>query len=130
MSDPLDELPAAVALEIDALCDDFERHWRRARRRGEAVPGVEAFLNRASSAAGATLLRCLRDLEHELRTGVALPEIPGLRAEERCRDGASARISDSRSTTGDSGTTGVTGSLRRASSARRMSIRPWSSRRT
>src|SRR5262249_49724472 len=64
------------------LCDDFERHWRRARRRGTAPPDIDAFLARASAAARPALLGCLRELERELRSGVILPEVPGLILEE------------------------------------------------
>jgi len=78
----LDELPAALALEVDALCDDFERHWRRSRRRGTAPPEVEAFLTRASEAVRPALVACLRELERELAAGLALPEVPGLVLEE------------------------------------------------
>jgi serine/threonine-protein kinase len=75
---PLDELPAALALEVDALCDDFERHWQRSRRRGQAAPTVAAFVERAAPAARAALLRCLLELERDLLLGVALPDLPGL----------------------------------------------------
>jgi serine/threonine protein kinase len=78
----LDELPAALALEADALCDDFERHWRRARRRGTAPPDIETFLSRAATLARPALRRCLTELERELRTGTPLPEVPGLLLEE------------------------------------------------
>jgi serine/threonine protein kinase len=78
----LDELSAALALEVDALCDDFERHWRRAGRLHAAPPEVEAFVARASPAARAALRPCLLALERELHAGVALPEVPGLAVEE------------------------------------------------
>jgi serine/threonine-protein kinase len=78
----LDHLPAALALEVDALCDDFERHWRRARRRGTAPPGIETFLARASAPARPALAECLAELERELRAGMVLPEVPGLVLEE------------------------------------------------
>src|SRR5205814_1490137 len=78
----LDELPAALALEVDALCDDFERHWRRARRRGTPALGAEAFVARAGPAARPALRRCLAELERELHGGVVLPEVPGLVIEE------------------------------------------------
>jgi eukaryotic-like serine/threonine-protein kinase len=74
---PLEDLPPALALELDALCDDFERHWRRSRRRGAAAPDVEAFVSRASPAAQTSLRRCLLELERDLLLGVALPEVPG-----------------------------------------------------
>jgi serine/threonine protein kinase len=79
---PLDELPAALALEVDALCDDFERRWRRARRRGTPPPTIDAFLARAAEAARPALSSCLCELERELRAGPALPEIPGVILEE------------------------------------------------
>jgi serine/threonine-protein kinase len=79
---PFDELPANLALEVDALCDDFERHWRRARQCGTAPPSLDAFLARASTAARPALRECLRELERELATGVVLPAIPGLTVEE------------------------------------------------
>jgi serine/threonine-protein kinase len=78
----LDELPAALALEVDALCDDFERHWRRSRRRCTAPPDVEAFLTHAGEAVRPVLAGCLRELERELTAGLALPEVPGLVLEE------------------------------------------------
>jgi serine/threonine-protein kinase len=74
----LDELPAALALEVDALCDDFERHWRRSRRRGTPGPHVEEFVARAPLPARAVLRQCLDDLERELCIGVELPDLPGL----------------------------------------------------
>jgi serine/threonine protein kinase len=79
---PLDDLPAALALELDALCDDFERHWRRSRRRGAAPPDVEAFVSRASRQAQASLRRCLLELERDLLLGVAVPQVPGFVVEE------------------------------------------------
>jgi serine/threonine-protein kinase len=78
----LDELPAALALEVDALCDDFERHWRRARRRGTSPPLIETFIARGSAEGRAVLRRCLGELLHELAAGVGLPEVPGLAVEE------------------------------------------------
>jgi serine/threonine protein kinase len=78
----LDELPAALALEVDALCDDFERHWRQARRRGHAPPVITAFLARGASEAREVLQRHLSELESELVGGGVLPSIPGLRIEE------------------------------------------------
>jgi serine/threonine-protein kinase len=78
----LDDLPPTVALEIDALCDDFERHWRRARRRGTALPDRAEFLARASAAAHPVLAECLADLERELSAGVPLPEVPGFVLED------------------------------------------------
>jgi serine/threonine-protein kinase len=69
----INDLPAALALEVDALCDDFERHWRRSRRRGTPPPGIDAFLARATPAARPALLECLRE---------ALPDVPGLAVEE------------------------------------------------
>jgi eukaryotic-like serine/threonine-protein kinase len=78
----LDGLPAALALEADALCDDFERHWRRARRRGTPPPDAEVFVARAAAAARPALRRCLAELERELRAGPVLPEVPGLVVEE------------------------------------------------
>jgi serine/threonine protein kinase len=79
---PLASLPAALALEVDSLCDDFERLWRRARRRGTSPPDPEAFTLRAVPAARAALRACLHVLGHELRNGPALPDIPGLALEE------------------------------------------------
>jgi serine/threonine-protein kinase len=78
----LDALPAALALEVDALCDDFERHWRRARRRGSPPPAAEAFVARADAAARPALRRCLRRLERELCAGPTLPQLPGFVIEE------------------------------------------------
>jgi serine/threonine-protein kinase len=78
----LDQLPAALALEVDALCDDFERHWRRAQRRGMTAPDVDAFLARANPPSRVVLRRYLIELERELCTGVLLPDVPGLQLEE------------------------------------------------
>jgi serine/threonine protein kinase len=78
----LDELPAGLALEIDALCDDFERHWQRSRRCDMPKPAIDAFLVRASAAVRPALRECLCELDDELRAGVSLPEVPGLRIEE------------------------------------------------
>lgn len=77
------DLPAAMALEVDALCDDFERHLRRARRRGDAPPEFEAFVCRIGRPAQAILRRCLAELEGELRHGIALPVLPGWRWRRR-----------------------------------------------
>jgi serine/threonine protein kinase len=73
----LDALPAALALEVDGLCDDFERHWRRARQRGRPAPDVESFASRGSLEARPAALACLRELERDLNLGVAVPEVPG-----------------------------------------------------
>jgi serine/threonine protein kinase len=73
---------SALALEVDALCDDFERHWHRARRRGAAAPDVAGFLARANPASRAVLSRYLLALEQELRAGVLLPDVPGWKLEE------------------------------------------------
>ena len=73
-----DDLPAALALEVDALCDDFERHWRQARRRGASLPSPDPFLARATEAARLVLRECLDVLERDLAVGVALPVIPGM----------------------------------------------------
>ncbi len=78
----LDELPAALALEVDALCDDFERHWRRARRRGTPPPVLDAFVARTAPEARPVLRLCLLELESELASGVLLPCVPGLEVEE------------------------------------------------
>ncbi len=78
----LADLPAALALEVDALCDDFERHWRRTRRLGTPAPDIESFLARAAFPARDALRGCLEELERELRHGLALPDIPGLTLEE------------------------------------------------
>jgi serine/threonine protein kinase len=78
----LDGLPAAQALEVDALCDDFERHWRWAQRRGTPGPLVDSFLARGSPAVQVVLRQCLGELLHELTSGVCLPEVPGLIVEE------------------------------------------------
>jgi serine/threonine-protein kinase len=71
-----------MALEVDALCDDFERRWRRSQRCGTPLPVVETFLLRVSPAGRAALELCLRELERELAAGVVLPDLPGLRIEE------------------------------------------------
>jgi serine/threonine protein kinase len=73
----LDRLPADLALEVDGLCDDFERHWRRARQRGLPSPAVESFASRGSADARAVALACLRELERDLTLGVAVPDVPG-----------------------------------------------------
>jgi serine/threonine-protein kinase len=75
-------LPAALALEVDALCDDFERHWRQSRRRGLCPPAIEVFLTRGSAASREVLARYLGELEADLLGGGLLPSIPGLRIEE------------------------------------------------
>jgi hypothetical protein len=82
LAELLAALPTALALEVDALCDDFERHWRRARRRGEFLPCPETFAGRIAPAARPAARACLEELEQELRRGFALPEIPGLVVEE------------------------------------------------
>jgi serine/threonine protein kinase len=81
VNDPLDGLPVGLALEIDALCDDFERHWRRAGQRGLSPPEIESFAGRISAEARPIVLYYLQKLESELRGGVALPELPGLTIE-------------------------------------------------
>jgi len=75
-------LPAALALEVDSLCDDFERHWQRARRRGAVPPDIETFTAQATPAARSALSACLLVLERELRGGPAPPDLPGLVLEE------------------------------------------------
>src|SRR5262249_42113481 len=80
-------------LEVDALCDDFERHWRRSRRLGAAPPAADAFIARASEAARLALRRCLEELEREQRTGVLLPAIPGPVGEEERGGGGGGRVS-------------------------------------
>ena len=97
----LASLPAALALEVDGLCDDFERHWQRARRRGALPPDVETFAAQATPAARAALRACLLELERELRGGPVPPEIPGLVLEEEIGRGGMgvvyrARRSDGR----------------------------------
>ena len=67
---------------MDALCDDFERHWRRARRRGTTPPALDDFLARSNQASRAVLSQCLQELEFELSTGIPLLDLPGLRLEE------------------------------------------------
>jgi serine/threonine protein kinase len=84
----VEELPAGLALEVDALCDDFERHWRRSHRRGTPPPVIDSFLARARAEAAGVLAQCLIELDRELRAGVMLPEIPGLRIEEEIGRGA------------------------------------------
>jgi serine/threonine-protein kinase len=81
-SPDLEALSAALILEVDALCDDFERHWQRARRMSSIPPSIDTFLARATPAVRPVLQRCLLELEQELRTGLVLPEIPGLVLEE------------------------------------------------
>jgi serine/threonine protein kinase len=78
----LADLPAASALEVDALCDDFERRWRLARRRGTPPPAAEEVLAGAAAGVRPALRRCLRRLERELLAGPALPVVPGLVVEE------------------------------------------------
>ncbi len=70
-------LPAALALEVDDVCDDFERFWRRARRRGAALPQPETFAGRVTAEARAALLAALHHLHDELRAESASPGIPG-----------------------------------------------------
>jgi serine/threonine-protein kinase len=81
----LHDLPAALALEVDALCDDFERRWQRDRRRGGPAPDIEDFIalhaRSLPPAARLALRSCLADLEGDLRTGGSLPHIPGLALE-------------------------------------------------
>jgi serine/threonine protein kinase len=62
---------------VDGLCDDFERRWRRARRRGEQPPLAEDFLARAPESARAALAPALAALERELAKGDAWPGVPG-----------------------------------------------------
>src|SRR5205085_3253888 len=60
----------------------FERHWRRARRRGTAPPSLDAFLARGNTSTREVLRQCLTDLEGDLHRGILLPEVPGLAVEE------------------------------------------------
>jgi eukaryotic-like serine/threonine-protein kinase len=75
----LASLPAALALEVDALCDDFERRWRHSRG---ARPDPEVFAARTAPTARSVLRACLLELERELRNGPTTPDIPGLTVEE------------------------------------------------
>ena len=78
MSDaPLTSLPDALLLEVDGTCDDFERFWRRARRRGEELPSPDAFLTRVAEAARPALRIALDELQRELLTTAEFPDIPG-----------------------------------------------------
>lgn len=95
------DLPAVLALEVDAVCDDFERHWRRARRVGTTRPDAEGFTARIAPAGRDVLKACLQQLEHELRSGSRPPDIPGLTLEEEIGRGGMgvvyrARRSDGR----------------------------------
>jgi serine/threonine protein kinase len=73
----LTELPVALALEVDDVCDDFERFWRRARRRGEALPSPETFAGRISPAARPVLHAALEQLQRELLAESESPVVPG-----------------------------------------------------
>jgi serine/threonine-protein kinase len=73
----LDTLPPELALEVDEVCDDFERFWRRARRRGEALPNIELFVARASGEVRRVLGAALEDLERELLAASHNLDIPG-----------------------------------------------------
>jgi serine/threonine protein kinase len=75
-------LPAGLALEVDGLCDDFERLWRRSQRRGMPLPIIDSFIARVSPGGQAALKQCLGELERELSAGIVLPHVPGLRIEE------------------------------------------------
>jgi len=74
----LAHLTPTEALEIDAICDDFERHWQRARRRNEPPPRPATFLQRSSERFRPTLLKFLEDLVSDLAHEPVLPEVPGL----------------------------------------------------
>lgn len=73
----LDTLPPVLALEVDEVCDDFERFWRRARRRGEALPNFELFVARASAEVRPALGAALEALERELMGASHGLDIPG-----------------------------------------------------
>lgn len=75
----LDGLPPPLLLEVDCVCDDFERFWRRARRRGEALPHHEAFLGRVSEQGRAALRAALEELRRELLAEAEFPEVAGYR---------------------------------------------------
>jgi len=77
--DPLAGLPPALAVLVDGLCDDFERHWQRARRRDEPTPDPAAFVLRAPEAARDALRLALAKLQRELHAGAGWPEVPGYR---------------------------------------------------
>jgi len=70
-------LPPALALEVDELCDDFERLWRRARQRGESLPQPDVFVKRVSELARRALAAALEVLHRELLAESAWPGIPG-----------------------------------------------------
>jgi serine/threonine protein kinase len=73
----LADLPASLALAVDEVCDDFERFWRRARRRGEALPTPETFVVRVAEAARPALRSALEVLQSELLAEAEFPDIPG-----------------------------------------------------
>ncbi len=68
---------ASLALLVDGLCDDFERRWRRARRRGEPTPDSADFLARAPEDARPALAPELAALERDLRADDGWPGVPG-----------------------------------------------------
>jgi serine/threonine-protein kinase len=70
-------LAPAAALAVDDLCDDFERCWRRARRRAEPAPLVEVFADRVPAPARPAARAALEELRRELLAGTAFPEVPG-----------------------------------------------------
>lgn len=70
-------LSASLLLQVDEVCDDFERHWRRARRRGEALPLPESFVLRVPNEARTVLGLSLEVLQSELLAEPEFPVIPG-----------------------------------------------------
>ncbi len=73
----LADLSASLVLQVDEVCDDFERFWRRARRRGESLPLPEAFAGRVAAEARAALGGSLEELQRELLAEPEFPDIPG-----------------------------------------------------
>jgi serine/threonine-protein kinase len=73
----LANLSTSLLLQVDEVCDDFERHWRRARRRGEVLPQPEVFAGRVPDEARHALLDALQVLQSELLAEPEFPLIPG-----------------------------------------------------
>jgi serine/threonine-protein kinase len=76
-TDALAALPGPIALEVDEVCDDFERVWRRARRRGEPAPDPQTYLDRVSGEARTVLCSLLAALRADLLVEAEFPDVPG-----------------------------------------------------